>query len=346
MRTIDHNYMLLHIDKHSHPLLSEHSHDHTHGVIDPSILTSKRGIWALKWSLLGLMATAILQAVVVYYSGSVALLADTIHNVGDALTAVPLWLAFRVSTWKPTNRFTYGYGKMEDLAGIAIVLTILFSAVLAGYESINRLFHPQVIQVLWAVVAASLIGFAGNEIVAIFRVKVGKEIGSAALIADGHHARIDGLTSLAVFFGAVGVHLGFPLADPLVGIAITIVILRIVWDSGKEVFTRIIDGVDPATADEIRDAAMQTKGVKAVTEVRVRWIGHRLHAEVNVATDSKLSVEEGHVIATEVRHQLLHRLACLSSVLIHVDPLSASGEEHHYVNGHDYGDLTPHRHHK
>ena len=346
MPKLDLTHPHLSADTHSHPPSHEHSHGHTHGVIDPSILTSKRGIWALKWSLIGLMATAILQAVIVYYSGSVALLADTIHNVGDALTAVPLWLAFRMSTWKPTKRFTYGYGRVEDLAGIAIVLTILFSAVLAGYESITRLFHPQVVQFLWAVVAASLIGFAGNEIVAVFRINVGNEIGSAALIADGHHARIDGLTSLAVFFGAVGVYLGFPLADPLVGLAITVAILRIVWGSGKEVFTRAIDGIDPAIPDEIRDAAVHTEGVKDVTEVRVRWIGHRLHAEVNVAVDPELSVEAGHVIAKEVRHQLLHHLAYLSNAVIHVDPLNASGEEHHYVSGHDYGDLTPHRHDK
>jgi cation diffusion facilitator family transporter len=235
---------------------------------------------------------------------------------------------------------------VEDLAGIAIVLTILFSAVLAGYESITRLFHPQVVQFLWAVVAASLIGFAGNEIVAVFRINVGNEIGSAALIADGHHARIDGLTSLAVFFGAVGVYLGFPLADPLVGLAITVAILRIVWGSGKEVFTRIVDGIDPTIPDHIRHAVVHTEGVKDVTEVRVRWIGHRLHAEVNVAVHPELSVEAGHVIAKEVRHQLLHDLTYLSNAVVHVDPLSASGEEHHYVSGHDYGDLTPHRHDK
>jgi len=203
-----------------------------------------------------------------------------------------------------------------------------------------------VVQFLWAVVAASLIGFAGNEIVAVFRINVGNEIGSAALIADGHHARIDGLTSLAVFFGAVGVYLGFPLADPLVGLVITVAILRIVWGSGKEVFSRAIDGIDPAIPDEIRDAAAHTEGVKDVTEVRVRWIGHRLHAEVNVAVDPELSVEAGHIIAKEVRHQLLHHLAYLSNALIHVDPLNAAGEAYHYVKGHDYGDLTPHRHEK
>lgn len=333
-----------HDHTHSNSHAHDHSHGHTHGVIDPSILTSKRGIWALKWSLVGLMATAVIQAVIVYYSGSVALLADTIHNVGDALTAIPLWIAFRMSTWKPTKRFTYGYGRVEDLAGIAVVLTILFSAILAGYGAINRLFHPQTVQFLGAVVAASLIGFAGNEIVAVFRINVGKDIASAALIADGHHARVDGLTSLAVFFGAVGVYLGFPLADPIVGLIITVAILRIVWSSGKEVFTRVIDGIDPAIPDEIREAALHTNGVEDVTQVRVRWIGHRLHAEVNIAVSPDMSVEAGHEIATEVRHHLLHHLTYLSNALIHVDPITASGEEHHYVRGHDYGDRTPHSH--
>jgi cation diffusion facilitator family transporter len=148
--------------------------------------------------------------VIVLYSGSVALLADTIHNFGDALTAIPLWVAFRMSVWKPTKRYTYGYGRVEDLAGIAIVLTILFSAVLAGYASFDRLFHPQAVRFVWAVIIASLIGFVGNEVVAVFRIRVGKEIESAALIADGHHARIDGLTSLAVFLAHSAYTLGTP----------------------------------------------------------------------------------------------------------------------------------------
>lgn len=329
---------------HSHKDGDVHPHSHTHGVVDPALLISKRGIWALKWSLLGLMATAVFQLVIVLYSGSVALLADTIHNFSDALTAVPLWIAFRMSVWKPTKRYTYGYGRVEDLAGIAIVVIILLSAILAGYESITRLFHPQKVQFLWAVMAASLIGWAGNEVVAIFRIRVGKEIQSAALIADGYHARVDGLTSLAVFFGALGVYLGYPLADPLVGLIITAAILRIVWASGKEVLTRLIDGVNPAIPDEIQDAAMHTEGVREVTQVRVRWSGHRLYAEVNIATDPGMSVEAGHRIATDVRHHLLHRLSYLSNAVIHVDPINASGEEHHYVEGHDYGDLSPHSH--
>lgn len=201
---------------------------HTHGIVDPSILTTERGIWAVKWSFVGLFITAIFQIIIVYYSGSITLLADTIHNVGDALTAIPLLFAFMLARWKPTKRFTYGYGRVEDLAGVFVVLMILLSAIIAGYLSIDRLFHPQEVTFLWAVVAASIIGFIGNEAVAQLRIRVGNEIGSGALVADGQHARADGLTSLAVLFGAVGVYIGFPLADPIVGLLITTAILGIV----------------------------------------------------------------------------------------------------------------------
>ena len=329
-----------HRDKGAHP----HEHSHTHGAVDPSILTTQRGIWAVKWSLLGLLATAVFQVVIVYLSGSAALLADTIHNFGDALTAVPLWIAFRLARRKPSRRFTYGYGRVEDLAGVAIVLTILFSAIVAGYESIDRLFHPGAVEYLWAVIVASVIGFLGNEAVAQFRIKVGKEIGSAALIADGYHAHVDGLTSLAVLFGAVGVWLGYPLADPIVGLLITVAIFRIVWESGKSVLTRLLDGVDPEVIDEIKHAVNHTPGVRDVSEVRVRWLGHRLHAEVNIAVSPELSVEVGHEIATEVQHQLLHHLRYLSNATVHIDPVGASGEKHHHIAEHIHNDLPAHSH--
>jgi cation diffusion facilitator family transporter len=172
---------------------------------------------------------------------------------------------------------------------------------------------------LWAVIVASVIGFAGNEMVAIFRIRVGKQINSAALVADGYHARVDGLTSLGVLFGAVAVWLGYPIADPIVGLLIVIVILRIVWESGKAVITRLVDGVDPEVIDEISQAAKQAQGVDNVTDVRVRWSGHRLHAEVNLAVRGEMSVAEVHVIALEARHQLLHHLPYLENVVVHVD---------------------------
>lgn len=331
--------------KHDHEDEHEHSHKtHTHGVVDPGILSNERGIWAIKWSFAGLFITAIFQIVVVYFSQSVALLADTIHNVGDAATAIPLWIAFRFAQKKPTKRFTYGYGKIEDLAGVVIVLIILFSAILAMYTSIDRFIHPQKISYLWAVVAASIIGFAGNELVALFRIKVGKEIGSTALIADGYHARVDGLTSLAVLFGAIGVWLGFPLADPIIGVVISLTIFKIVWDSAKEVFSRLLDGVSPEMVDEIRHILGHIPEVKGIGEVRLRWLGHWLHAEVNIAVNTDLSVEKGHKIAKEVRHQLLHNLKYLANAVIHVDPKNALGEKYHTIEQHKHDDLPVHSH--
>src|SRR5918993_1333512 len=243
---------------HDH-LHGHEEHGHAHGAVDPSIATSEWGMWAVKWSFVGLFVTALLQVVVVALTGSVALLSDTIHNFGDALTAVPLWIAFALSRLGASRRFTFGYGRVEDLAGVVVVLIILFSAVVAGYQAIDRLIQPQPVGLLWAVAVAGAVGFTGNEAVAIFRIRVGRQIGSAALVADGYHARTDGWTSLAVVVGAVGVWLGYPLADPLVGLLIAAAILAIVWQSGKMVFTRLLDGVDPSVTDEIRQVAARVE---------------------------------------------------------------------------------------
>jgi cation diffusion facilitator family transporter len=327
---------------HSHE--HDQGHGHTHGTVDPALLATAQGISAVKWSLVILAITASMQIVVVVLTGSVALLADTVHNVGDALTAVPLWIAFSYARRPPTRRYTYGFGRVEDLAGIAVVLAILFSALFAGYESVLRIVHPQTITYLGAVAAAALVGFLGNEAVAQLRIRTGRRIGSVALVADGHHARIDGFTSLAVLAGAVGVWLGFPLADPIVGLLIALAILRIVWQSAKSVLSRAIDGVDPEVVDEIHEAGAQTPGVVEVTETRVRWLGHRMIAEVNVAVPGGLSVKEGHTVAVEVRHQLLHRLEYLSDATVHVDPDTASGQEHHRIPEHRHDDLPMHSH--
>jgi cation diffusion facilitator family transporter len=329
--------------RHAHP--HEHrEHGHTHGAVDPTIATSERGIWAIKWSFVGLMATALLQLVVVLLSGSVALLSDTIHNFGDAATAVPLGIAFALTRLGVSRRFTFGYGRVEDLAGVLIVLIILFSAVVAGYQAVERIINPQPVELVWAVAAASLVGFLGNEAVAVFRIKVGREIGSAALVADGYHARTDGWTSLAVLLGAIGVWLGYPLADPIVGLLIAAAILVIVWQSGKAVFTRLLDGVDPEVTEEIRHAASHVPGIEDVSEVRARWLGHRLRAEVNVAVNPELSVAEGHAVAREVNHRLMHELGYLDMAVVHVDPVQEAGEEHHRISAHIHDGLPTHSH--
>ena len=296
------------------------AHGHSHAGIDPSIVTHERGLWAVKWSFVILGVTALFQAGIVIASHSVALLADTIHNVGDAATAIPLGIAFLFARRKPSKRFTYGYGRAEDLAGVAVVLTILFSAIVAGYQAIQRFIHPMAVHHLGAVVVASIAGFLGNEIVAIFRIKVGKEINSAALIADGYHARTDGWTSLAVLFGAVGVYLGYPLADPIIGLLITIAILFIVWDSAKEVFIRMLDGVDPHILDEIDHAIHHVEGVKKVTSLRARWVGHRLHVQAGIEVDSKLSLEKAHEIAETAEEELERHLPNLGDAVVDVDP--------------------------
>jgi cation diffusion facilitator family transporter len=214
----------------------------------------------------------------------------------------------------PNKRFNYGYGRAEDLAGLLIVVSILATGIYVGYESITRLSDPPEIDYIWVVAAAAIIGFIGNEAVALFRMKIGKEIGSAALVADGHHARVDGLTSLAVLFGAVGVWLGFPLADPIVGLVISAAILRIVVETSKSLFSRLLDGVEPEVPDEVRNVALVTDGVRGVAEVRVRWLGHKMLAEMNIAED--------------VHHQLLHNLKYLSNATVHVDPVGLAGEEY------------------
>jgi cation diffusion facilitator family transporter len=310
-------------------------HKHHHGVVDPRITDTEQGIRAVKWSFCFLMATAVLQVAVVAISGSVALLADTLHNFGDAFTSLPLWIAFHLARRPPTRTFTHGWGRMEDLAGVLIVALILASAVAAGYESLMRFLEPRPVKMLWVVAAAAVIGFAGNELVARFRIKVGKDISSAALEADGHHARIDALVSLGVLASAFGLWLGYPIVDPIVGLMITLTILKIVWDSGKMIFLRLMDGVDPGVVDDIRRATGRAEEVQAVSEVRARWIGHRLHAEVNLAVAATLSVREAHDISKKVQHAILHELPHLSNVLIHVDPPDASGEFYHDAKEND-----------
>jgi cation diffusion facilitator family transporter len=331
-------------DHHHHAEDHEHGHGHRHGVIDPATASTERGVWALKWSFVGLLATALVQVAIVSISGSVALLADTIHNFADAATAIPLWIAFALARLKPGRRFSYGYGRVEDLAGVAIVLIILFSALVAGYQSVLRLIRPEPVAYLWAVVAASVLGFLGNEAVAQFRIKVGRAIGSAALVADGYHARTDGLASLAVLGGAVGVWLGYPLADPIVGMLITLVILGLAWQSALAIFTRMLDGVEPGVLETIGHLAHHVPGVREVADVRARWSGHRLQVELNVAVDPALNVTEGHSIAKEVSHYLLHSVPHISRVTVHVDPAIESGEEFHHVEAHTHDGLPVHSH--
>ena len=310
-----------------------HSHDAADSV-DTALETSAKGIRAVKISLVALGVTALLQALIVVLTGSVALLADTIHNFSDALTAIPLWVAFVLGRRAPSRRYTYGYGRAEDLAGVFIVAMIALSAVLAGWESLRRIADPQPVEYAWVVVAAGIIGFAGNELVAIYRIRVGREIGSAALIADGLHARTDGFTSLAVVGGALGVLAGFPLADPIVGLLITVAILFVLKGAAGDIYRRLMDAVDPAVVDAADTALRQTPGVLAVEDVKVRWVGHRVRAEACITVDPELSVTEAHAISTEAHHRLLHDVPKLVEATVHVSPDGPHGEQQHALIAH------------
>jgi cation diffusion facilitator family transporter len=316
-------------------VLRPHSHEAADKV-DAAMESSAEGLRALWVSLAVLGLTALIEAIVAALSGSVALLGDTLHNAADALTAVPLGVAFLIGRRPPTRRYTYGYGRAEDLAGVVIVLLIAASSALAAYEAVSRLAHPRPVSNLIAVAVAALAGFAGNELVARYRIRVGRKIGSAALVADGLHARTDGFTSLAVLLAAGGVALGWDWADPVVGLAITVAILAVLRQAAREIYRRLMDAVDPALVDRAEHTLRATPGVLDIGQVRLRWIGHNLRAECEVVVDDTASAIRAHQIAASAEHELLHALPRLAAALVHADPQPRDGADHH-------GELAEHR---
>ena len=318
-------------------VLSPHSHDGS-DTIAAALTGTREGLRALGVSLAVLAVTAGLQLGVVAISGSVGLLSDTIHNFADALTAVPLGVAFWMGRRPPTRRYTYGFGRAEDLAGVSIVLVMAASSALAAWEAVDRLAHPRSLSGVGWVAAAGLIGFAGNEAVATYRIRVGRRIGSAALVADGRHARTDGLTSLAVVAGAVGVAAGWRDADPVVGLVITAAVLVVLRSAARDIYRRLMDSVDPALVDQAAGVLASSPGVRAVSRVRLRWVGHELLAEADIVTDGSLPLGDAHAIAEEAHHHLLHQLPRLSQATIHLDPTGAGGADPHSLTAHHFAD--------
>lgn len=318
----DHEHPSRRRDRLAHSLsefFGGHSHDAADQV-DEALEADSAGRRALLISLVALLVTATAQAFVVALSGSVALLGDTLHNFADALTAIPLLIAFRLARRAPNSRFTYGYGRAEDLAGLFVVAMITLSSLLAGYTAIRRLIEPQSVDHLWAVVGAALLGFIGNELVARYRITVGRKIGSAALVADGLHARTDGFTSLAVLVGAGGIALGWDWADPVVGILITLAILGVLRSAVGQVGARLLDAVDPGLVEQARGAVSTVDGVRDVRDLRIRWIGHTLRAEVDLTVDPDLTLVAGHELAHHAEEHLLETVRRLSAATVHVSP--------------------------
>lgn len=293
---------------------------HDKSTIDAPLTTTESGIMATEWSFIILLLTAVIQTGVVWISGSVALLGETIHNFSDAATALPLWIAFLAGAFKPSRRFTYGYGRVEDLAGVLIVVSIFASSIVVGWESIQRLIHPQPISHLVAVALAAFIGFLGNEAVALFRLKIGREIGSAALIADGYHARLDGFTSLSVIPGVIGIWLGYPQADSIVGMFMAFLIFAAGVDLGKTIFLRLLDGVDEKTLEEISLKAAQVPGVVRAHDIKARWAGHKLFAELIVEVKADCTIEQADEVATTLSGTLKKQIASLEGVSVRVAP--------------------------
>jgi cation diffusion facilitator family transporter len=309
-------------------VFAPHSHDVAESI-DTALEASARGTRAVKISFAALLVTAAMQLVVIVVSGSVALLADTIHNFGDALTAIPLFVAFRLARRPPTRRYTYGYGRAEDLAGLFVIAMITLSAGIAAFEAIRRLMSPEAIGYVAWVAAAGLVGFAGNELVALYRIREGRAIGSAALAADGYHARTDGFTSLAVVLGAIGTWLGFDAADPIAGLIISLAILAVLRTAAAVVLRRLMNSVDPKIVDRIEHEAARVQGVRTVYDVRVRWEGHRLCADLSITVDANLPINRGHDLAHDVEYELIHHVAHLDNVAVHVEPAGDSAAVTH-----------------
>ena len=296
-----------------------HSHDEPDFGNDPAFGT-RAGIRAVWLALAALALTTFLQAIIVVISGSVALLADTVHNFGDFFNSVPLLIAFYLVRRAANRRYTYGYGRAEDVAGVVIVLSIAFSAGYILWESFAKLLDPQPLRQLPWVAAAAVIGFIGNEAVALFQISTGRRIGSEALIADGLHARIDGLTSLAVLIAVAGSALGYPLVDPLIGLLIGVAIIFIARDAARRIWYRLMDAVDPAITDSIERAAGGVPGVARVSGVRARWVGHELQAELALAlTDDTL--ERARHTTDAVREALRADVRHLARATIEVVPI-------------------------
>lgn len=300
--------------------LPGYGHSHELPGQQDAIFNNELGIRTVKLALLLLGVTTILQAAIYYFSGSVALLADTVHNLGDALNSIPLWIAFVLARRAATRRYTYGYGRAEDIAGLFIVLSIGFSSAYIMYEAVSKLISPQLIENGWWVIAAALIGFVGNEAVALLQIRVGKKIGSEAMVTDGKHARVDGLTSLAVLPAVIGSWLNLPILDPIFGLLIGIAIVFITWDAIKAMWYRLMDAVDPHFVDHAEAAVQSIPEIQKVHYLRMRWVGHSLHLEACFRLDPTLDFAHIDAIRDQLDEELKKELPLLTEITVSFRP--------------------------
>jgi cation diffusion facilitator family transporter len=305
------------------------AHGHVHG----RPMSTPGALRVLGIASAGLFAVCAVELAVSMLSGSAAVLADGLHNLGDVLTTVALAGAFLLSDRAPTRRFPYGYHRGEDLAGIVVVLLIVGSAIASGVTSVEHLLHPSRLTHPGVALAAALVGFAGNEAVARYKTVMGRRLHSVSLVADGQHSRIDGLASLGAAAGVGGAWAGVTALDPVAGLLLTGIIALVALDTARNVTARLLDEADASLLATIEEVAAAAPGVASVSEVRARWTGRRLRAELVLTVAPDETVSRAHALGEEVRHALFHRIEALADVVVHLDP-AGDAEAHQAVRHH------------
>jgi cation diffusion facilitator family transporter len=303
----------------------------THGVaaVVAGPEGTRDGLRAIRISAVVLVLAATAQLIVVAISHSVGLLAAGLDNLGDGISTIALALAFLGARRAADDRYTFGYQRLEDLAGVVIVLVIWASAFVAGWQSIHKMLGHHEVRSLGVGMTVALVGAVANEIVARYKMSVGRRIGSQPLIADGQHARTDALASVAAFAGLLGVKLGWPDADPIAGVVITLAIAYIAFDASRHVLARLLDAVDPEIIAAIEHTVSHTPGVKGCGRIQARWAGRSLYVSLTIATDGEIPVREAHAVAEAVHHAILHELPGVAQVDVHIDPERAHATDAH-----------------
>ncbi|MHB8512149.1 MAG: cation diffusion facilitator family transporter [Actinomycetota bacterium] len=310
------------------------------GHAHPSALTgaegTKTGLRAIRLASVALGASAALRLTIAIISGSVALLASGLDDLGDVLTTIALSLAFVASRRAADERYTFGYQRAEDLGGVLVVIVIWVSAGIATFEGIDKLIHHRGVGHIPLALAAASIGLLGNGFAAFYKIRVGRKIGSEPLVADGKHAMTDGLAAIAAIIGLIGARSGASWADPVAGLAVAVAIGWVAFQATRQVLTRLLDAVDPSIVNRISEVALHTDGVMGLGRVQARWAGRSLYITMTVAVDGHLPVDDAHEIAEHLHHEVLHRIPEVAQVDIHVDPWSAHGSRaHDHTTKHD-----------
>jgi cation diffusion facilitator family transporter len=290
---------------------------------------TREGLRAIRLAAVALGASAAVRLTIAVLSGSVGLLAAGLDDLGDVLTTVVLSVAFIASRRAADRRYTFGYQRFEDLSGVLVVAVIWGSAAFATYEAVMRLTGDHQVTRLGIAMTAAVLGLLANGFAGVYKIRVGRRIGSEPLIADGKHALTDSLSSVAAFGGLLGVKAGHPIADPIAAFVVVLAIVAVAVDATRRVLARLLDAVDPTIVGQIEHIAKHTDGVASIGRVQARWAGRSLYVTLTVAADGNKSLTDTHTIAENVAHRILHDVPGVAQVDVHVDPWEPHGDEAH-----------------